>query len=442
MNKTDSERLSSVVEHLGYTVSDKPENADLMLINTCSIRQKAEDKVHGLIGNVRMWRKKNPKLKVGVTGCMVRKSSTRNSKIQDSLLTTHKNLDFVFRIEDLAKLYDLIKEIAPDEQMNEMQDEGTVENYFKINPKYETSFKAYVPIQTGCDKFCTYCIVPFTRGREYSRDFDEILCECKDLVAKGVKEITLVGQTVNTYGISRFDKMTKKFEKYSKYPFVDLLTEIDKLKEKGLKWLRFTSPHPKDFSDELIDAISKLETLCPYIHMPIQSGTDEMLKAMNRNYSVSEYLEIIEKFRQKIPDIAISTDIIVGFSSESEDSFNQTCDLYDKVKWDMCYHAKYSPRKGTYSEKWFKDDIDMKEKTRRWHCLNKLIKKYCFQSMKRFAGTEQEILVDEKKEDGYFYGRNNYNKIIRFKSSRNLIGEFVYVKIIEVKEWLMEGSLI
>ncbi len=441
MNKTDSERVCAVVEHLGYKVADKMEFADLVIFNTCSIRQTAEDRVHGSIGKMAKFKKKNPKLKIAVTGCMVRQSSSQNSENRDELLKTHKKLDCVFRIEDLAKIDKILLECDPNLDIKTLEDEGTLENYFKIHPRYSDTFKAYVPIQTGCDKFCTYCIVPFTRGREYSRDFQEILSECKKLVEGGAKEITLLGQTVNTYGISKFDKMSKKFINYSKYPFVDLLTEVDKLKKFGLKWLRFASPYPKDFSDELIDAMASLETVCPHVHMPVQSGCDEMLKVMNRNYTIEEYVTLVDKFRLKIPGISITTDIIVGFPGETNDIFDKTCKFYEDMQFDLCYSAKYSPRKGTYSEKFLKDEVLSEEKTKRWRKLNKIAAKYCYTYLTSFVGSEQEVLVEEEKA-GYFYARNAHNKMIRFKSERrNLIGEFIYVRMIEAFDWLIEAEL-
>ncbi|OGJ44041.1 tRNA (N6-isopentenyl adenosine(37)-C2)-methylthiotransferase MiaB [Candidatus Peregrinibacteria bacterium RIFOXYA12_FULL_33_12] len=442
MNITDSERISAVLENLGFVPAKRWQETDLFIMNSCSVRQKPEDRVHGLIGDSLKIKKKNKKFMVGLTGCMVRKSSTQNSELKDNLLKVHENLDFVFRIEDLCKLDQVLRECKAKLKIKPLEDEGTVENYFKIQPKYSNNFSAFVPIQTGCDKFCTYCIVPFARGREYSRDFVEVLAECGNLVEKGVKEITLVGQTVNTYGISRADKMSKKFEKYGKYPFVKLLEEIDKLQLKGLKWLRFTSPYPKDFSDELMEAMARLKTLCHHVHMPIQSGSDAVLQMMNRQYSVKDYLKLVNKFRKKIPDIAISTDIIVGFAGETEAMFKETCALYDKIQWEMCYHAKYSSRKGTYAGKILKDNIFAKAKSRRWHKLNEYIKKYSFKALKGYANSIQEVLVDEKKQDGLYYGRNFHNKLVCFKSRSNLIGKFVCVRITQVKEWLMEGKLL
>jgi len=441
MNLSDSERICAILEHLGFEKTEEISSADLIIFNTCSVRQKAEDKVHGMIGNALTLKRKNPQLLLAVTGCMIRKSSTQNSEKRDKLLKLYNKLDFVFRIEDLGVIDKLLFEIVPDLDLNIMADEGTLENYFKIYPKYTENFKAYVPIQTGCDKFCTYCIVPYSRGREKSRNFEEIIKECEQLVSEGVKEITLLGQTVNTYGISRADKISKNFEKYGDFPFVALLKKINALQAKGLKWLRFASPYPKDFSDELITAMSELETVCPHAHMPIQAGSDEMLKAMNRKYSVAEYIKLVAKFRKKIPNISITTDIIVGFCGETEEMFEKTCSLYKKIKWDMCYPARYSPRIGTFSEKQLKDDVLREEKAKRWRKLNNLIKKYCFESMKKFLNKEEEVLIDEKKADGFYYAHNAHNKIIRLKLRTNLIGKFAYVKIKEVKEWLMEGEL-
>jgi tRNA-2-methylthio-N6-dimethylallyladenosine synthase len=442
MNTTDSERVASVLERLGYEKAPKKEEADLLIFNTCSVRQKAEDRVYGLRKMLAKLRKKNEKLLVGITGCMVRKTSTKNTEAKkDKVLHTMPEMDIAFRIEDVAQLPELIQELDPSITFEDQIDEGTLENYFKIAPKKVSNYSVFVPVMTGCDKFCTYCIVPYTRGREYSRDYEEILSECEKHVNEGAIEITLVGQTVNTYGLSFQDKKSGKFERFEGSPFAQLLRDVDKLKDKGLKRLRFTSPHPRDFRDDVIDAIAECETLCPYIHMPVQSGDDAVLRRMNRNYKMDEYMRIMNKIREKVPNIAISTDIIVGFCGETEEEFQNTLDMYREMEWDWCYLARYSPRKGTYSEKKMADDVSPKVKAERWHRLNEVMVKIAAEKHQAFIGKDVEVLVTEQIGETC-RGRSPEFKEVQFKSGRQLLGQIVPVHITGAREVQLQGELL
>lgn len=457
MNTSDSERVATVLERLGYEKSATEEEADMIVLNTCSVKQKAEDKVLGLRHKLARLHENNPQLRVAITGCMVRDTSTAKEKElrddltqvrserkkhnYDVLLNRMPELDIAFRIEDVAKLPKLIQEVSPDINFDDQLDEGTLENYFKIAPKKASNFSVFVPIQTGCDKFCTYCIVPYSRGREYSRDFDAIMEECTRHVEEGAIEITLVGQTVNTYGLSFKDKKSGKFEHFEGSPFATLLREVDKLKAKGLKRLRFTSPHPRDFHDDVIAAMAESETVCPYVHMPVQSGDDAVLRRMNRNYTVEEYKTIMKKIQKAIPGCAISTDIIVGFCGETEEAFENTYKVYEEMQWDMCFLSRYSPRKGTYSEKNIEDDVPHKEKARRWHRLNELLIACSEKAHAKFVGEEVEVLVTEQIGETCL-GRTPHFKEVEFKSGRKLVGQLAKVKVGRADQFRLYGELV
>ena len=515
MNTSDTERIVTILEALGYTYVKEDaldDQLDLMLFNTCSVKQKAEDKMLGVIKHYSKMRKKNPHLLLGITGCMVRQSGVKADVLKvkdgrtdeipewrrhraldlkkrglnakkgyDALLTRLDQIDLVFRIEDIARLGDLLTEANPALTLNEIVDEGTLDNYFKVVPKQTTKVQAYVPIMTGCDKFCTYCIVPFTRGREYSREFDAIIKECTELVKNGTKEITLVGQTVNTYGLSRMDRASGKFDWYyrnggqisSAYrgnrpddsgvekPFVTLLREIDKLKSKGLKRLRYTSPHPRDFTDDVIEALASLATVCPHIHMPVQSGSDTVLKRMNRNYTFKEYVEILNKMREKIPGLIITTDLIVGFCGETDEEFEETYNMYDELEWDFCYISRYSARKGTVSERMMEDDVPREVKKERFERMNELMKQKIHKKNLTYEGRVVEVLVEkcepadtdvsqvsssgsDLNESQIFHcsGRTPCFKEVHFQSGRDLTGQFADVKVTEGLEWLLRGKLV
>ncbi|MBT6068423.1 MiaB/RimO family radical SAM methylthiotransferase [Candidatus Peregrinibacteria bacterium] len=506
MNTSDTERVMTILEALGYEKTETLEDTDLVIFNSCSVKQKAEDKGFGAIKDAAKFRKKNPNLLIGLTGCMIRQSGVKADRAVvkehgieglpkwrqeralelkkrgllakkgvDPLFVRLSRIDFVFRIEDVSLLGDLLKEANPNLKLNKIIDEGTLENYFKITPRQENKVQAFVPIMTGCDKFCTYCIVPFTRGREFSRPLEEVVKECTELVENGAEEITLIGQTVNTYGLSRFDRASHKFDWYyneggqisSAYrgnkedtsgvekPFATLLKKIDSLKEKGLKRLRYTSPHPRDFTDDVIEVIAKLETICPHIHMPVQSGSDTVLKRMNRNYTVEEYMKMMMKMKDLIPNLSITTDIIVGFSGETDEEFEETFQMYDSLEWDFCYISQYSPRKGTVSERMMDDDVPRETKKIRWDRLNELMKTKIHKKNLSYVGKVVEVLVEKsvhvnnssdrsENPPSLIYlcsGRTPDSKEVQFQSPEPLIGKFINVKVTEGLEWLLRGEI-
>ncbi|MBU0668138.1 tRNA (N6-isopentenyl adenosine(37)-C2)-methylthiotransferase MiaB [Patescibacteria group bacterium] len=441
MNYSDSERVAALLEKMGYDRTSVAEETDLYIFNTCSIRQKGEDRVFGYLKNIIEWKKKNPRLLVGLTGCMVRRTSSKNSekKDQDELIKKLKPLDFTFRITEAQKLGEVLEEVRPGLEIPELKEAG-LSDYLRIRPKYTSSFQAYVPIQIGCDKYCTYCIVPYARGREKSRPMEEILAECKTLVENGCKEITLGGQNVNAYGKSVFDKQSGKFGQ-NEDPFITLLREVDKLKALGLKRLRFTSPHPRHFTDELIELHTQLETLVNHIHLPVQAGDDAILKKMNRQYTVDEYRRIWKKIKKVLPGGSFTTDIIVGFCGETEQQFEGTRRLYEEIEWDMAYLARYSPRRGTTSFAAWEDDVSREEKARRWHVLNEVLERCSIRYNESLIGKTLEVLVEKYNEEtGECEGKSRENIVVQFPGNPDMIGELVESKITKALTWSVKGA--
>jgi tRNA-2-methylthio-N6-dimethylallyladenosine synthase len=451
MNYSDTERIETYLNNLGFKKAKTEKQADLIIFNSCSVRQKAEDRVLGKMQQLILEKRKRKNLLLALTGCMVRKSSTKKTYIknQDYFIKTIAPLDIAFRIEDLPKLKSLIEEVSKKSKIKPLPktDFESLSNYFHIPAKYKSNFQAFIPISTGCDKFCTYCIVPYSRGREVSRPMGEILNEAEELVKNGCLEITLLGQTVDSYGLSNIDRQKHLFN-YDEIdagttdpPFVQLLKKLDKLYSKGLRRLRFTSPHPKDISPQLVECYKTLKTLMPHIHLPIQSGDNNCLKRMNRPYTRERYLEIIKALRKANPAIAITTDIIVGFCGETEKEFQNTLDLYKKVEFDFAYFAQYSTRKNTYASKHLKDDVPTKEKRRRWHELNNILKKITQKKLEKYIGKTVEVLV-EKHSGNTYTGTSPHNKVVQFKSpKKSLKGTLQKTKITKAENWVLLGNL-
>ena len=450
MNYSDSERLRTLLEAWGFICAKSMEKADLIVFNSCSVKQKAEDKVYGQIANTRILRKKNPEIVTVLMGCMVQKGrkftkeffSEKQLNLEGRRSKTPSALvDIACKTDDMGSLYNRLRVLRPKWKLKKFDSKGSIENYFEINPKLTSDFQAFVPIMTGCDKFCTYCIVPYSRGREKSRPFEEVVAECRKLVDGGVKEITLLGQTVDSYGRAKAKRTPSSSD--DEIPFTKLLRELDKLHVAGLTRLRFTSPHPKDFSDDLIKAIATLKTTCPYIHLPVQSGSNSCLRRMNRPYTREKYISIIKRIRAAIPNCAISTDIIVGFCGETEKEFEDTCAMYEEIGFDMAYLSRYSPRKGTYAAKKMKDNVTGAIKARRWHKLNAILKKYALKNNERFVGREVEVLIEKQTKDE-LVGRSKEFKEVhveKFLKSKKWTGKVVNVKITRVREWELYGFL-
>jgi tRNA-2-methylthio-N6-dimethylallyladenosine synthase len=419
MNISDSERLASVLDGLKYKLTPNVKEADLIVVTMCSVRQTAVDRVHGLMPKFKEIKKINKNLKTVLTGCVLKK----DKKI------FIKGFDYVTDIKDIKKL----PEILEIPNMQKMYD-GTIsklDNYLDITPKYSNKFSANVPIMTGCNNFCSYCVVPYAREKEVSRPAKEIICEIKNLVKNNYKEIWLLGQNVNSY----------KDEKINFPKLLKLINDIP-----GNFWIRFTSSHPKDFSEELIKTMAKCKKYKPYLNLPLQSGDDKILKKMNRPYTTSQYKDLIKKIRKAMPDIALSTDIIIGFPGETKKQFENTARLFKDIKFDMAYINKYSPRVGTAAEK-LEDNVSKKEKNRREKVLTKILKTTALSHNKKLIGKEIIVLIDSQKNN-LLFGKNEQYKTIKINvqhpkpKNRYLVGEFIKIKTTEALSWALKGKLI
>ncbi len=436
MNYSDSERIVTVLSKLGYQPTYVLSEADLIIFNTCSVRQKAEDRIFGHIKTIEKLKKQNKSVKVGLTGCMVRESGLCEALPKNELCRKMKILDFQFKIEELEKLPDILRKIEHERKnINVLYDnKDPADSYFRIEPKYENQAQGFIPIMTGCDNFCSYCIVPYARGREKSREIKNVVAEAQNFAKQGGLEITLLGQNVNSYAPQNYD-----YENESKPPFVKLLEEINNIK--GIERIRFTSSHPKDMSDELINALGKLDKICNHIHLPVQAGDDQVLKSMNRHYTVDDYRLLIKKIRRTVPNIAISTDIIVGFPGETEKQFMNTVKLFEEEQFDMAYIAQFSPRKGTAAGDHLEDNIPQNEKSRRFHFLNEVLKESSLEKNRAYFGQTVDVLV-EKQAKGYAEGKTTSFKVAQFKAepSEQLVGKIVPMKVTETNVWSLRGE--
>lgn len=456
MNLSDSERISGSLKPMGWEQVDYDADPDLVILNTCSIRQKAEDRVIGLVHNLGKKRKDKPNLRIGVTGCMVRKTGIRRDLLSSEKIHLVSNdrifghipeLDFVFRIEDMHQLGEYLQEIGAgvfdqfagmgEVTNDELRHEDRVHQYLNVRPHYSNKAQIFVPIMTGCNHFCSYCIVPFTRGREISRPLSKIIDEISQAAAQGCKEVTLLGQNVNSYQTGEDAGLSYKHQRDKKTDFVKLLEAINEIP--GISRIRYSSSHPRDFDDDLIQAHVELESMCNYVHLPVQAGDNEVLKNMKREYQVEEYRAKIERLKKALPNIALSTDIIVGFAGETVDQFENSLQLTRDLEFDLIFISQYSPRKGTHAEKMLVDDVPYAEKYRRWHALNDLLGEIVYRKNQQYVDTIVEVLVEEKKRDHYV-GKSREWKTVHFSSEQeNLVGELVNVKITEAKAWILEG---
>jgi tRNA-2-methylthio-N6-dimethylallyladenosine synthase len=424
MNKSDSERAAAYLEENGFLPALSDEEAGLVMINTCGVRQSAESRIYGLIGKIR---KKNKSCKIIITGCL--------SERKDLHKKIKNQVDLFLPIVDLPKLI---------KKLNIKKEKTDYKNYLNIAPKYKSKFSAFVPIGNGCDNFCSYCVVPYARGREIYRPRKEIVNEVKNLIKKGYKEITLIAQNVNSYKV--FVTKNKKLEIFD---FSDLLKEINKIK--GDFWIRFATSHPKDMSNKLINTIAESDKICKHIHLPAQSGDNEILKRMNRGYSREKYLALIKKLKNKIEkkyknDIdnifSASTDIIVGFPGETKKQFNNTKKLFKEIDFDMAYISKYSPRPGTAALR-FKDNIKKEEKKIREEELTKILRKSTLKNSKKFLNKEVLVLFEGKTKKNQYYGKTRSNKTVKIKEgSDDIVGNFLKVKITKAYDFGMDGELL
>ena len=424
-NVRDEETMRGMLEKIGYLPTENVENADVIIINTCAVRENAEDKVYGEIGNLKYLRKKNKNLVLSVCGCMV-----EEPEILAHVMETYKEVNLFFGTHEIPELYNLIYQCLTTGQRIVAVESKPGEVVEELPVRRNNEYKAFVNIIYGCDKFCTYCIVPYTRGKERSRKFDEVLKECQSIVDQGYQEITLLGQNVNAYG--------KDLDEG--HDFADLMEAVAKL---GIPRLRFTTSHPWDFSSKMIDVIAKYPNIMKFIHLPVQSGNDEILRKMGRRYTREDYLRLVKEMREKIPGLSLSTDIIVGFPNETEEQFLDTLSLVDIVKYEAAFTFIYSPRKGTPAAR-MEDNVPYEVKSRRFKELVKHLEVNIEQSSKDMVGHIYDILVDcqSKTNKEMMSGYTETNKMVHFKGDESLIGKIVKVKITESHTYSLIGELI
>ncbi|MDZ7740505.1 MAG: tRNA (N6-isopentenyl adenosine(37)-C2)-methylthiotransferase MiaB [Bacteroidota bacterium] len=431
MNMSDSERVRTVIDALGYQWTDNEEEANMIGILACSVRQKAIDKVYSKISR---WNKRKDRqnLITFISGCMLPGDKEKFLKL----------FDIVFPMSELKQFPEMLNQYGVVTQSS-LRNMGSslllnehIRDFWNIKPNYTSDFEAFVPIQNGCDKFCTFCAVPYTRGREVSRPSGEILLEVKNLVEEGYKSITLLGQNVNSYGLD------KQGEEIS---FPELLEKIGKYGQTSGKdfWVYFTSPHPRDMTPDLIDVIARYDSLAKQIHLPLQSGDDKVLIRMNRKHTVNKYRQIIHKIKNTIPEATIFTDIIVGFTGETEEQFGNTIAAMEEFKFNMAYIAMYSPRPGAASSRW-DDDIPRDVKKDRFHQLSIALQKHTYTYNQEMIGKSFKVLVTGRdRKDGYLSALTEGKIVLRFASGdESLIGNFVHVKITSAVAFSAEGELI
>ncbi len=413
MNKSDSERLAAYLENMGYEFAPDKNQADLVALTTCGVRQSAEDRIYGLIPKIK---KNNPKTKIILTGCL--------SEREDVQKRVNKHVDIQMNIKELPKLKSRLLGLDDDSVQRDC-------DYLKEKPKYNSKISAFVPIGNGCDNFCTYCVVPYARGREVYRKACEIIEEVKNLVKNNYKEITLIAQNVNSY-----------HEGNSKIDFPDLLKMVNDVE--GDFWLRFATSHPKDMSDKLIDTMAKCEKLCHHLHLPAQSGDNEILTAMNRKYRIGDYKKLIEKTRKKMSDISITTDIIVGFPGETRGQFENTKKLFKEIKYDMAYIAQYSPRPNTVASK-LKDDVSREEKKQREKELMNILRKTSLENNKKYLNKIHPVLIETKNKKGEWVGKTKTFKVVKINNSEkfnNIEGKVVNILICDVQDFGLKGKIV
>ena len=406
MNKSDSERIDSLLEKNNFTATQL-NKADLAIFNLCSVRQSAIDRIWSQINKIK---KENKHIKIILTGCIL-PADKKKFKSQ---------VDLILNITDLPNWPDKINKARPIQKCPGLK-------YFSIQPKTKSPFSAYVPIMTGCNNFCSYCAVPYVRGREQSRPLKDIKNEVDTLIKRGYKKIILLGQNVNSYK----DPTTKT-------TFPKLLELIDAIP--GNYWLNFVSSHPKDLSPQLVKSYQTLTHLTPHLHLALQSGSNKIIKAMNRRYSAAHYLKLINQVRKINPAIAITTDIIVGFPGETKKDFNHTKKIMRQISFDMAYIAQYSPRPGTQAAT-LKDNVSKADKKKREQILNQILAKTALEKNQQLINQTLYVLIENKKGN-YLFGKTNQLKHVKIPSSKKLIGQFVKVKITQTTPWHLAGKLI
>jgi len=410
MNEYDTEIVKTILKKNDFIFTDTPEEAGVIFLNTCSVRENAHDKIYRRLQVLKKMRRKNKDLLVGVLGCMAQ-------HLRQELLEQKIGVDIIAGPDSYKKLPEIIQKVRQTGEKEFALTLSEFETYSDVFPTPDGGINAWVAVMRGCDNFCTFCVVPYTRGRERSRDPQNVLEEVKKLAGKGFTQITLLGQNVNSY-------------QYGKYDFADLIDLVSTVN--GIRRIRFMSPHPKDYPQHLIEVVAGNAKACKHVHLPIQSGNDRILELMNRTYTQKEYLELCDRLRQRIPGLVLTTDIIVGFPTETEEDFQDTMQVLKTVEFDSAFTFKYSERKNTIAERKYPDDIPEEVKTDRITRLVELQRKISYRKNQQDLGKIYEVLVEGKgKRPGQFLGRTDGNKIVVFKDQGHQAGDFVKIKIEE-----------
>ena len=425
MNSLQTETVAGIVKKMGYEEVSREEDADVVIYNTCTVRENANLKIYGHLGHLKSIKKQKKEMKIVLFGCMM-----QEPEVIEKIHKDYSFVDLVFGTHNFHKFPELFyRSLNTEGQIIDVWKESDeIVEGMPADRKY--SFKTGVNIMFGCNNFCSYCIVPYVRGREKSREPEAILQEIRELVADGVTEVMLLGQNVNSYGKTLENPIT----------FARLLQQVEEIE--GLKRIRFMTSHPKDLSDELIETMAKSKKVCHHLHLPMQSGSSRILKIMNRRYDKEKYLELVQKIRTAIPDISLTTDIIVGFPGETEEDFQDTLDVVDKCEFDTAFTFIYSKRSGTPAAK-MENQIPEDVVKDRFDRLLSLVQEKGRQASSRFQGTVQEILVEEEsKEKGIYTGRTEYNLLVHFPGCRDLLGKYVKVRLDTCKGFYYFGTLV
>lgn len=424
MNVHDSENIKAILEEIGFIETNDMYTSDLIILNTCAIRENAHNKVFGMLGRIKHLKETKKDIITCLCGCMAQEES-----VVSELKNKYKWVDIIFGTHNIYELPNLLSNITQTrtQNINVYSIEGDIVENLPV--KRDSKYKAWVNIMYGCDKFCTYCIVPFTRGCQRSRLPKDILNEVENLKKEGYLEITLLGQNVNAYGKDlNID-----------YNMASLLEDVAKT---NIPRIRFVTSHPWDFTDEMIDIIAKYDNIMPYIHLPIQSGSNKILKLMGRRYTKEEYITLFNKIKEKIPNSSITTDIIVGFPKETEEDFKETLEIVNKLKYDLAYTFIFSKREGTAASK-LEDNTSLEEKEERLQRLNELINKYAKENNLKYLNKETKVLLEEpSKKEGFLSGYTDTMKLVNVKASKEYLGKIVKVKITDAKTWSLDGEII
>lgn len=429
MNEHDSEMLINMLEAMGYVQALSEDQADLVIYNTCAVRENAELKVYGNLGHLKSIKRKRPDMKIVVCGCMM-----QQEHVVEEIKNRYRHVDLIFGTHNLYKFPELLEStFNRDKLIVDVWDvDGEVVEGLKSNRKFD--IKAFVNIMYGCNNFCTYCIVPYTRGRERSRKPSDIIAEIESLVKNGTKEVTLLGQNVNSYG--------KTLEEDQRISFAQLLRQVNKIE--GLERIRFMTSHPKDISDDVICAMRDCDKVCEFLHLPFQAGSSSLLKKMNRHYTKEDYLDIIEKAKREIPDLAFSTDIMIGFPGETDQDVQDTIDICEQVRYDSAFTFIYSKRRGTPAAKML-DQIPEDVKHERFERVLEVVNRISGEKNAEYMGKTLEVLVEgtSKKNEAVLTGKSRHNKTVNFTGGdKSMIGKLVQVKITDPKSFSLNGELV